>query len=363
AGAFAGTKSLDPMPSARTRPKIMQPHHVTCAAAFPSPPPLIPRTLKISSLRRNDFNAAMVALTTLAWLLEPRDFASTSRIPAASTTARTPPPAMTPVPGEAGRNKTRPPPNSPIVSCGIVFSCSETFSIDLRAASDALRIASATSFALPKPTPTFPSWSPATINAVKLKRRPPFTTLAQRLMKTTFSVVSAFAARVLSVPRSNRLPGFGAGILKFQSAFTRGICERFHLAVEYVTAAIKHHVLHLLCQQLLRDRLPNAFCRFPLRGRFFASQIFLQCRNRRQGFTGLVIDDLRVNMAPGKMDGESRTFCGSAYFLPDAGMNALPRCLPIRRHLTAPSCLPCGESARPRIARLCPCTARADNIC
>ena len=37
---------------------------------------------------------------------------------------------MTPVPGDAGRNKTRPPPNSPIVSCGIVFSCSETFSID-----------------------------------------------------------------------------------------------------------------------------------------------------------------------------------------------------------------------------------------
>ena len=51
-------------------------------------------------------------------------------MPTASTTARTPPPAITPVPGEAGRNKTRPPPNSPIVSCGIVFSCSDIFSID-----------------------------------------------------------------------------------------------------------------------------------------------------------------------------------------------------------------------------------------
>src|SRR5690242_11516105 len=244
----------------------------------------------------------------------------------------------------------------------MVFSCNETFCIDLRADSDALRIASATSLALPNPTPTEPSWSPATINALKLKRRPPFTTLAQRLMKTTFSVVSPLAAGVLSVPRSDRLPGFGEAILKFQTAFARGICERLHLAVEYVTAAIKHHVLHFLCQHLLRDRLPNAFCRFPIRGRFFASQIFLQRRNRGQGFTGIVIDHLRVNMAPGKMHGQSRPLCGSAHLFPDAGMNALARCLPISRHLTAPSCLPCGESAHPRTARLCPYKARADNI-
>jgi hypothetical protein len=31
---------------------------------------------------------------------------------------------------------------------------------------------------------------PETMRALKLNRRPPFTTLAQRLMKTTFSVVS-----------------------------------------------------------------------------------------------------------------------------------------------------------------------------
>ena len=36
-------------------------------------------------------------------MLEPRDFAKTSRIPAASTTARTPPPAIRPVPGDAGK--------------------------------------------------------------------------------------------------------------------------------------------------------------------------------------------------------------------------------------------------------------------
>ena len=55
--------------------------------------------------------------------------------------------------------------------------------------------------------PTLPSWSPATISALKLKRRPPLTTLAQRLMKTTFSVVSPLAGGVRSVVRESlRLP-------------------------------------------------------------------------------------------------------------------------------------------------------------
>src|SRR5476649_2258124 len=67
---------------------------------------------------------------------------------------------------------------------------SETGSRCLRAASVALRIASVTSLALPKPTPTLPLRSPETTSALKLKRRPPFTTLAHRLMKTTFSAMS-----------------------------------------------------------------------------------------------------------------------------------------------------------------------------
>src|SRR5438309_10796149 len=89
----------------------------------------------------------------------------------------------------------------------MVFSCKETFSIDLRAASDAFRMASETSFALQNPQPTIPSWSPATINALKLKRRRPVPTFAQRLKKTTFSVVSPFVGALLSGLReSDRLP-------------------------------------------------------------------------------------------------------------------------------------------------------------
>ena len=48
-------------------------------------------------------------------------------------------------------------------------------------------MASVTSFALPNPTPTVPFPLPTTTIALKLNLRPPFTTLATRLMCTTFS--------------------------------------------------------------------------------------------------------------------------------------------------------------------------------
>ena len=51
-------------------------------------------------------SASIAALTTLWGLVVPRILVSTSLMPAASTTARTAPPAMTPVPGLAGRSST-----------------------------------------------------------------------------------------------------------------------------------------------------------------------------------------------------------------------------------------------------------------
>ena len=44
-------------------------------------------------------------------------------MPPSSSTARTPPPAITPVPGEAGRSSTRAAPNRPSTSCVIVWPC------------------------------------------------------------------------------------------------------------------------------------------------------------------------------------------------------------------------------------------------
>src|SRR3981081_2496754 len=51
-------------------------------------------------------SAAKVALTTLCGLEVPSDFVSTLGIPATCMTLRTGPPAMTPVPSEAGFSRT-----------------------------------------------------------------------------------------------------------------------------------------------------------------------------------------------------------------------------------------------------------------
>ena len=72
-----------------------------------------------------------------------------SWIPASSSTARTPPPAITPVPGEAGFSSTRPAPKMPSVWCVIVEPCFGTRMRFFFARSTPFWIATGTSFALP----------------------------------------------------------------------------------------------------------------------------------------------------------------------------------------------------------------------
>src|SRR3989442_5880924 len=45
--------------------------------------------------------------------------------------------------------------------------------------------------------------------------------------------------------------------------------------------------------------------------------IFLQSRNRGQGFAGIVINHLRVNVVSRKIDSETRSFRRSAHFFPE----------------------------------------------
>src|SRR5262249_14874414 len=72
-----------------------------------------PRRAATSSGRTSSFSAATVAWTMLIGLSEPSDLDSTSWMPAHSSTARTGPPAMTPVPGLAGLSSTTPAAFSP----------------------------------------------------------------------------------------------------------------------------------------------------------------------------------------------------------------------------------------------------------
>ena len=129
-----------------------------------------------------------MAFTRLCGLRLPRHLVSTFWTPAASRTARTPEPAITPVPGLAGLSITRPAPKRPITVCGMdPPRVTGTWNMPFFAASPALRIASATSLALPRPTPTRPPWSPTATMALNENRRPPFTTLAQRFTLMTRS--------------------------------------------------------------------------------------------------------------------------------------------------------------------------------
>ena len=80
---------------------------------------------------------------------EPSDLLSTSWMPAHSSTARTGPPAMTPVPAAAGRSSTTPAAASPCTGCGIVFCERGTRKKFFFASSTPFEIASGTSRALP----------------------------------------------------------------------------------------------------------------------------------------------------------------------------------------------------------------------
>src|SRR4029077_3084485 len=88
------------------------------------------------SIRR----ASIVARTMLCGLFDPMHLVRTFEMPASSTTARTPPPAMTPVPSDAGLSSTEPAPKLPITSYGIVPSAIGTRIMLFFASSIPLRI-------------------------------------------------------------------------------------------------------------------------------------------------------------------------------------------------------------------------------
>src|SRR6185369_5029522 len=79
--------------------------HASTSAASP-----LPRSALYCSSLRSCLRASNVALTTLCGLAVPSDLVRMFWIPADSRMARTGPPAMTPVPSEAGFSSTLPAP-------------------------------------------------------------------------------------------------------------------------------------------------------------------------------------------------------------------------------------------------------------
>src|SRR5262245_35531248 len=131
----------------------LAPSRVSAACFSPPRPSTVlidrPRSSATSSGVRRPCRPATVALTRLIGFCEPSDLLRMSWIPASSRTARTPPPAITPVPGEAGLSITRPDPKMPVVWCVIVEPCLGTRKRFFFARSTPFWIASGTSLALP----------------------------------------------------------------------------------------------------------------------------------------------------------------------------------------------------------------------
>src|SRR5713226_5856330 len=107
------------------------------------------------------------------------------------------------------------------------------------ACSPPLRMASGTSFALPSPAPTWPWPSPTTTRALKLKRRPPFTTLATRLMVTTFSLNSRPCGSMRSMGASGISASF---LLELEAGLAGSLGEGLHPAVVQESVAVEDHL-------------------------------------------------------------------------------------------------------------------------
>src|SRR6516164_4936631 len=265
--------------------------------------------------------ASTSAPTILERLDEPSDFATTSCMPSVSNTARIGPPAMMPVPGGAARRNTRPAPWRPATSwCSVRPSRSGTRMRPRLAASVALRIASGTSRALPWPKPTRPFSSPTTTSAAKPKRRPPFTTLATRLMWTSLSVNSLSRSS-----RSRRSRGSRAMILfqlvlvcrrsssETEPALARRVRQRLDAAVVEVTAAIEHDLLDALRRCALGEPFADRLCRLDIgAGLEGAAHVLLQRGGGCEGLAVRVVDHLRINVFRRAEDRKPRATAGGA---------------------------------------------------
>src|SRR5690348_6907807 len=219
---------------------------------------VLPRFAAISAGELIASSALIVARTTLYGFVGPWHFARMLVTPTTSNTARIAPPAITPVPSDAGCMCTRVEPCRPSTAwCSVPF-LRRTFTILRRACSIAFCTATGTSFALPLPMPMRPSPSPTTVSAAKPRMRPPFTTFVTRLIEIIFSrrpsPRSSCCCGWRGLPRCcamNCLPS------ELQAAFAGGVGQRLDAAMEAKTGAVERDRLDAQRLRALGDALAD----------------------------------------------------------------------------------------------------------
>src|SRR5436190_3776788 len=264
-------------------------------------------------------NPANVARTTLCGLAEPSDFVSTLWIPALSTTARTAPPAMRPVPSGAGLSRTLPAPKRPTTRCGIVAPDNGTRIRFFLAASMPFLMADGTSLALPTPKPTMPWPSPTTTSALKLRFLPPFTTLVTRLMDTTVSFISIWEPSIFSRLR------FMVATLELQACFASRVGDRFDASVIEEPVPVEHHLLDALFDQAFGDRLADGLGPRHIAAAGLLGQRALPRRldggRGRDGGASRVVDHLHVDVGHTPEHGQPRPLERAQHALADPALD------------------------------------------
>src|SRR5262245_59263099 len=219
-------------------------------------------------------------------------------------TARTAPPAMTPVPVEAGRSRTCPAPKRPTMGCGIVPSLIGTRLRFRLARSTPLAMAIGTSRAFPMPNPTCPWESPTTTSAEKRKFLPPLTTLVTRLMWTTWSFRSRSSGLILLNVCSSAAP---ARPSELESGRARRLGHRLDPTVIQVAAAVEDRAVEAFLLETLGDQGADLLGRLDVAVGLAARLPELERRRVRHRLADGVVDRLHVDVVQAAEDAEPRT--------------------------------------------------------
>src|SRR5262245_3684866 len=168
------------------------------------------------------------------------------------------------------------------------------------ACSVALRIASGTSRALPAPWPTRPFASPTTTRAAKPKRRPPFTTLATRLMLTSFST-SSLSSRLRSRSPPRRSPPLSPraiqALLEGQAALAGGVGQGLHPAMKQIGSPVEDDLLDPGGDRPFGHQLADGLGRVDIgAGLEPAAQILLHAGGGGEGLALDIVDDLGIDV-------------------------------------------------------------------
>src|SRR5215212_8448841 len=226
-------------------------------------------------------------------------------MPASSRTALTPPPAITPVPSEAGLRSTEELSNLPRTSCGMVV----------------LRIGTSNMLRLAR---SWPFWMAA---GTVLAFPRPLTTLATRRISTTLSWRSEAPSRcrpprpppcLLSLlGRPKMVPPVK---LELQSALARALGERRDSSVVFVSAPVEDDSLDPGLGGLFRDQGSD-----PAGGVLAALGLpHLAGVGRRERLSRCVVDELGVYVHVGAVHGEAWPGGRTRHLAPDALATLLP---------------------------------------